>query len=64
MDHDQRHLTGQDLAKRWSVTPGYLANLRSEGRSPIPFVKFPGRVLYRLADVEAYEEDHLVAAAA
>lgn len=48
-------LTERELADRWQVHPGSLANARSAGRAPIPFVKLLGRVRYRAADVLAYE---------
>lgn len=49
------HLSASDLAARWRVTVGHLANLRSAGAGP-SHLKLGGRVLYRLADVEDYEE--------
>jgi helix-turn-helix protein len=49
------HLTPTHLAKRWSVSVGHLANLRSAGEGPA-YLKLGGRVLYRLADVEIYEQ--------
>lgn len=70
-DHDRedsnmgdQHLTTQDLAKRWGMTAGHLANLRSEGSSPVAYIKFGNRCMYRLCDVVAFEEANLVAAAA
>ncbi len=48
-------LTEQQLASRWLVNPGSLANQRSRGRNLVPFVRLMGRVRYRLVDVEAYE---------
>ncbi|MBB5833461.1 helix-turn-helix domain-containing protein [Kribbella italica] len=53
------HLTPKDLAARWRVSVGHLANLRSEGRGP-DFIRPGGRVAYRLADIEQYEERTLV----
>ncbi|NYF99213.1 helix-turn-helix domain-containing protein [Janibacter cremeus] len=58
-DSGQRHMTPKELAERWGCSTGHLANLRTEGRG-LPFLKFPGRVLYRLADVLAYEDAHVV----
>lgn len=53
------HLSATDLAERWHVTTGHLANLRTEGFGP-RYVKLGARVVYRLADVEAYEAARLV----
>ncbi|MFI5496938.1 helix-turn-helix transcriptional regulator [Actinoplanes sp. NPDC051859] len=57
------HLTPTHLAKRWSVTPGHLANQRSAGIGPA-YLKLGGRILYRLVDIETYEERSLVGASA
>ncbi|GAB6987924.1 hypothetical protein JCM10369A_44540 [Nocardioides pyridinolyticus] len=48
-------LTPDELASRWGVSKGHLANLRhrSEG---LGYLKIRGRVAYRLADVLAYED--------
>lgn len=52
-------LTETDLAHRWQVARGSLANDRSANRG-VPFVKLGTRVRYRLSDVEAYEAAALV----
>ena len=44
-----------ELADRWGVTTGHLANLRHQGQG-IGYLKIGSRVAYRLADVLAYEE--------
>lgn len=53
---DKEFLTPTDLVARWggAVTIGTLANWRSKGRGP-SFVKIGSRVVYRVADVTAYE---------
>ena len=53
---DKGFLTPTDLVDRWggAITTGTLANWRSKGRGPA-FVKIGSRVLYLLADVQAYE---------
>jgi hypothetical protein len=56
---DTTHLTPAHLARRWSVTAGHLANQRSAGIGPT-YLKLGGRILYRLVDIEAYEERALV----
>lgn len=50
------YLTPSELSKRWAgaVTPGTLAAWRSRRQGP-SFVKFGGRILYRLDDVECFE---------
>ena len=42
------------LADRWQISPRTLERWRWAGEGPA-FVKIGGRVVYRLDDVEAYE---------
>lgn len=51
-----KFLTAEDLMKRWlgRVSPATLATWRTRGGGPA-FTKIGGRVLYALADVEAWE---------
>lgn len=54
--HDQM-ISTEELAQRWRMHPKTLSNWRVQGRGPV-YVKLGGRnatVLYRLADIEAYE---------
>ena len=51
-------LTQRDLANRWHVSEACLERWRSQGKGPV-FVRLPGRVLYRLEDVEAFEQESL-----
>jgi hypothetical protein len=53
-------LTPTQLADRWGVTTGHLANQRHQGGG-IGYVKIGSRVAYRYADVVAYENAHYVA---
>lgn len=53
-------LTTKDLAHRWQVNAGSLANDRSAGRG-VPYVKIGGAVRYRLHDVERFESTCRVA---
>jgi hypothetical protein len=55
------HLTTAELARRWGVSPGTLANHRSAGTS-IPYLSLFGgaRIAYRLSDVLAAEASALV----
>jgi len=50
-----RHLTQLELAERWRISEATLERWRSEGLGP-QYLKLHGRVLYRLVDIEAYEE--------
>jgi predicted DNA-binding transcriptional regulator AlpA len=52
-------LTDAQLAERWQLSRGTLANQRSQGRGP-SYVKIAGRVRYRRSDIEAYEQAGLV----
>jgi hypothetical protein len=55
---DIRHLNQELLARRWSLSPRTLERWRWLGQGP-RFNKLGGRVLYRLADVEAFEAAQL-----
>ncbi len=48
------HLNQIQLAARWNISHRTLERWRWSGEGPL-FVKIGGRVVYRLADVEAYE---------
>ncbi|RYB89900.1 DNA-binding protein [Nocardioides glacieisoli] len=52
-------MTAAELADRWAVTAGHLANLRAHGEG-ISYIKLGSRVAYRYADVIAYEDTHYV----
>lgn len=49
-----RHLTQNELAQRWRISPRTLERWRWLQEGP-QFLKIGGRVVYRLEDVEAYE---------
>lgn len=50
-DIDDILMTTQELADRWRLDPGSLANLRTRGEGP-PFIKLDnGSVRYRVRDV-------------
>lgn len=58
-----RHLSVQDLAERWNTTPKAIYNLNTRGAAPPRVRRNGGKrgpVLYRLADVEAFERSRLV----
>jgi hypothetical protein len=50
-----RHLNQKQLAERWHISPRTLERWRSSRRGP-RFIKIGARCIYRLADVEEYEE--------
>jgi predicted site-specific integrase-resolvase len=49
-----RHLSQNELAARWNMSPRTLERWRWTGEGPT-FLKLGGRVVYRLEDVEAHE---------
>lgn len=53
-----KHLSQRELATRWSTKETTLERWRAVGIGPI-YLKLQGRVLYRIADVEAYEKQSL-----
>ena len=50
----EQFLNQARLADRWHISPRTLERWRWKGEGPA-FVKIGGRVVYRLDDVEAYE---------
>ncbi|WP_374356385.1 hypothetical protein [Limnohabitans sp.] len=52
-------LTEKMLADRWVCSVARLQRWRTFGEGP-PYLKIVGKVLYRLKDIEAYEEASLV----
>ncbi len=57
-EHPIRHLDQVELARRWSISHRTLERWRWSGQGP-RFLKIGGRVIYRLADIEAYETAQL-----
>ena len=51
------HLTQAELAERWRISPRTLEKWRCLGVG-ISHIKIGGRVIYRVADVRAYEAAH------
>lgn len=49
-----RHLTQFELAERWRISPRTLERWRWLRLGP-QYLKIGGRVVYLLADIEAYE---------
>lgn len=56
---ERTHLQPDELAARWAVTRGHLANERSAGRGPA-YLKITSRVLYPLSAIVEFEDQHLV----
>ena len=52
------HLTQADLAKRWRMGQRTLESWRVDGIGPC-YLKIGNRILYRLQDIEAFEESRL-----
>lgn len=48
------HLNQIELARRWKISHRTLERWRWTGQGPA-FLKIGGRVVYRVADVEAFE---------
>lgn len=53
-----RHLGQHELANRRGISGRTLERWRWVGQGPL-FLKFGGRVAYRIADIEAFEAKHL-----
>jgi hypothetical protein len=53
-----RHLNQVEVAERWGFSPRTLENWRCRGEGP-RFLKIGGKVVYRLQDVEAFEQNQL-----
>jgi hypothetical protein len=56
-------LTSEQLAERWSVSPGTLQNWRLASKGPA-YIRIGGGlrspVRYRLRDIEVYEQEHII----
>ncbi len=52
------HFTQAELAERWRISPRTLEKWRCLGIG-VSHIKIGGRVIYRVADVRAYEAAHL-----
>ena len=52
------HLGQKELAERWRMSEATLERWRSDRIGPV-FLKIRGRVLYRLIDIEAFEDASL-----
>ena len=52
------HLSTRELGERWNISPRTLERWRYAGEGP-RFLKLGGRVVYRIAHIEAFEAAHL-----
>jgi hypothetical protein len=59
MNTNKSVMCPEELAARWNVSVGALANRRSNGQGPA-WLKPMGRVLYRVSDIETWEAEHVV----
>jgi len=50
-----KHLNVYELSERWKLAPKTLDRWRQRGTGP-RFLKIGGHIIYRLSDVEAYED--------
>lgn len=55
---ETKHINQRQLASRWDLSEATLERWRTEGIGP-KFLKLQGRVLYRLIDIEKFEDDSL-----
>lgn len=55
---ETKHLNQRQLASRWNLSEATLERWRTEGIGP-KFMKIQGRVLYRLLDIEKFENNSL-----
>ena len=54
MECDDQFITPTELAKRWRVHVNSVERWRREGKPP-NFITINGKILYKLADIEALE---------
>lgn len=52
---EPRHLTPHQLAERWGLSTGTLANWRYRGQGP-RFIRLSNRVLYPVDQIRSFEE--------
>ena len=53
-----QHINQVELSRRWRLSPRTLERWRYQGTGP-QYLKVGGRVVYRLADIEAFEAEQL-----
>jgi hypothetical protein len=50
-----KHLNQIELSRRWALSPRTLERWRWAKKGP-PFLKLGGRIVYELAEIEAFEK--------
>ncbi len=53
-----KHLNQTELSDRWNLSPRTLERWRWLGEGP-RYLKLGGRIVYRLEDIQAFEEQQL-----
>ena len=53
-----KHLNQKELARRWNISHRTLERWRWAAEGP-QFMKLGGRVVYRMEDIVAFEQDQL-----
>jgi hypothetical protein len=56
--HEVHYMTTAELAARWQMNVVTLANWRVQGKGPM-FIKLGRKVLYPMAEVDAWEAKQL-----
>ncbi|MFZ2392879.1 helix-turn-helix transcriptional regulator [Rhodoferax sp.] len=57
------HFDQLQLAERWGLSTAPLERWRTNGIGP-KFIRLPGKLIYRLCDIDAYENECLVSSTA
>jgi len=57
------HFNQRNLAERWGLSTATFERWLTNGIGP-NFIRLPGKVIYHLCDVEAYEKECLVSSTA
>lgn len=57
------HFDQLQIAERWGLSPKTLERWRFIGTGP-KYIRLPGKVIYRLCDIEAVENECLVSSTA
>jgi predicted DNA-binding transcriptional regulator AlpA len=58
MENTVRHITQRELAIRWNKSEGTIERYRADGKGP-QYLKIGGRTMYRIEDIEAFEQSCL-----
>ncbi len=58
METPVHHITQRELAIRWNKAVGTIERYRADGKGP-QYLKIGGQVIYRIEDIEAFEQSCL-----